>query len=305
MANVQDHVVSVDQHGRPLDPLTHRPMSEPAFQAHVARVLDLALTPNEGGGPSKLLIYVHGGLNNVGSARKKAETDADNIVQAGYYPVFIGWRSGLLSTYAEHLTRLRQGRVTGRLRGWLTAPLYLVGDVGDGVMHAPALLVRRVFNSARSRADRRNARALYTQLEERYKEARAGGGAAMAVQWPGHTGGSPRLHGFTSIALALLKWVPLMLLDGIGSAAWRNMLRRTKTAFRRPAEFDIGDRHDDSSAVKATLDAGTTGALAVFLDALATRVSLPGPLAPARCPTGTGARSRSSATAWAPSWPTR
>ena len=137
MANVQDHVVSVDQYGRPLDPLTYRPMSEPAFQAHVARVLDLALTPNEGGGPSKLLIYVHGGLNNVGSARKKAEADAGNIVKAEYYPVFIGWRSGLLSTYAEHLTRLRQGRVTGRLRGWLTAPLYLVGDVGDGVMHAP------------------------------------------------------------------------------------------------------------------------------------------------------------------------
>ena len=209
-------------------------------------MLDQAERFGEDHGKTRLLLYIHGGLNKIGSARKKAKADTSLIEGAGYYPIFIGWRSGAFSTYWEHLTRICQGRRTGNIRGLLTAPVYLLMDVGHGVTQGPALLIRRVYNFARHRADENNVNVLFRELRSRFETSLDGGEPALGISRE-REGKRSLYRSATSLLVAILKWIPLMVIDGTGSAAWGNMLRRTKPMFRRPDEFDLGRRRTEPS----------------------------------------------------------
>lgn len=106
------HVVAVDENGEPRHPITHGRISEDAFKKCVSHILNGATAFGaEHGSKTKILIYIHGGLNPKDSAKKKAQVDASKILAAGYYPIFIGWRSALRPTLLEHLLRVRQRRV--------------------------------------------------------------------------------------------------------------------------------------------------------------------------------------------------
>src|SRR6266566_7054188 len=58
-------------------------------------------------GKTNLLIFVHGGMNSRDVGLQHYLDDFKQI--DGYYPVFIVWPSGPLSTYVEHLFWVRQG----------------------------------------------------------------------------------------------------------------------------------------------------------------------------------------------------
>ena len=87
----------------------------------------------------RLLIFIHGGLNSqvdsleriVGCIKDENKPLYEKIKDNGYYPIFINWKSSLLSSYAEHLISLRQGE-THEYYGLLTSPVVFAADVSRG-----------------------------------------------------------------------------------------------------------------------------------------------------------------------------
>jgi len=60
-------------------------------------------------GKQKMLLFVHGGLNDRKDGMDHFWSDYDNVLRGDYYPVFVVWPSSWNSTYAEHLLWVRQG----------------------------------------------------------------------------------------------------------------------------------------------------------------------------------------------------
>jgi len=120
-----------------------------------------ALAPSK----KRIMFYVHGGLNSSTSSLKnvtekfwinpKKPNDTSSqidlnpddfkaqyqaIKEAGYFPIFINWRSGLLTTYLEHLFRIRQGENVNLFKGIVTSPVYLGVDIARSIVRAPLVL---------------------------------------------------------------------------------------------------------------------------------------------------------------------
>ena len=56
------------------------------------------------------LIFVHGGLNTYNQSLSRVNEMTPQILAAHFYPLFVNWDSGLVSSYWEHLFLVRQGR---------------------------------------------------------------------------------------------------------------------------------------------------------------------------------------------------
>ena len=93
----------------------------------------------------RLLLRIHGGMKTLSSSldatvRMQQQIRADTA--AGYYPLFINWESGLISSYLDHLLHVRRGQrrkwpwqgesFPGNLEPF-AAPLYLLSDLASGV----------------------------------------------------------------------------------------------------------------------------------------------------------------------------
>jgi hypothetical protein len=98
---------------------------------------------------NKIVVYIHGGLNWPSESVTKANDLTPIIEESGYTPLFIDWRSGLYSTYTEHLLFDRQGEYFN-LWGPITAPFILLEDIGRGLTRAPMLLFQIANNYGKS-----------------------------------------------------------------------------------------------------------------------------------------------------------
>ncbi len=76
---------------------------------------------------AKLLIFVHGGLNSRATSLERANALYPKIMNAGYYPIFINWRSSLKDTYEDHLFQITQGQKSNS-RKYLS-PFIALNDV--------------------------------------------------------------------------------------------------------------------------------------------------------------------------------
>ena len=55
-------------------------------------------------GDKKLIIFIHGGLNTPEDSLSKSKIIIENMRnKEDFYPLFVSWDSGLLSTYWDHL----------------------------------------------------------------------------------------------------------------------------------------------------------------------------------------------------------
>jgi pimeloyl-ACP methyl ester carboxylesterase len=81
-------------------------------QAQAIRVYEQMMQDHEanrcgaaGASPLRVLVFIHGGLNTIrqGLARIAYRTEA--MLKDCYHPVFINWRSGLVSSYGESLKK--------------------------------------------------------------------------------------------------------------------------------------------------------------------------------------------------------
>lgn len=140
------------------------PLSKDGDLGHVKRLIDEIAQPNAAswadcpqqmprGKERKLLIFVHGGLNERTDAMKRAKELRSEILCAGYYPIFVIWNTFLLSSYSDHLLYVRQGedwRVGGpwkQFGGMIFAPFYLLADVGRALLEAPFTWSSELANS--------------------------------------------------------------------------------------------------------------------------------------------------------------
>lgn len=135
----------------------------PEYEKHTDRIINKMMTfesPNshvtdsQGKPIKKIMLFIHGGLNTqVGSIERLIEdpesTEVCNsesnpeckprykrIEEAGYFPLFINWKSSLVSSYWENLFFLRQGKSNPFL-GIPTSPSVFATDVGRSLLRWP------------------------------------------------------------------------------------------------------------------------------------------------------------------------
>ena len=77
--------------------------------------------------PKEIVIYIHGGLNNIDGAIAKSAALTDTFDEQHTSQYFIGicWNSNLMPTYGQHLFAVREG-----LHQATQSHCYVSGDVG-------------------------------------------------------------------------------------------------------------------------------------------------------------------------------
>ena len=120
---INDHIVRVSPDGLMVDPeQAGRPLDQARAQQSFQHMLCEAtrLAEHHGGDRPRLLVYVHGGLNSYQHSDQKIHDGLAwrimNDPQDWHYPIFISWKSDALSTWGEHILRLREGKKS-RSRG--------------------------------------------------------------------------------------------------------------------------------------------------------------------------------------------
>jgi hypothetical protein len=272
------HLLIVGRNGEPLEPVRkpQRALNSSEFNAHINTILEgVDAQPD-----AKVMVFIHGGLNTYTQSFDRAATLIPVMMAAGCYPIFVNWRSGLVDCYCEHLFRVRQGRVH-RHYWWLTWLYFLVADLGRAVFRIPAALYLQIINDCKpylkeSNPDGLNSVALFDAMRKRRRTGGASGTIAVSM---GEDLRSTREKFVRLTALLMtypFKFCTGPIIDAFGTSAWGNMLRRTKTLFRTPDEFDIRDLRKKSadptiiqSRVDRALDLPPTGALSLFAAALA------------------------------------
>lgn len=232
--------------------------------AHARHMIDALLQPGAG----KPLIYLHGGLNQVDKSTSTADEYITPMREAGYHPILINWESGFGPAYRKHLTRSANGRVSTRWHK-ATAPVTLLWDFASAYLLAPASLYSAAIDSGRGNEifHRRRWFDLMGQLRicgtpeaVDATACRVDHGGPYAHDWP-VLGARVRKTLLWSL-MGPLRLAVTPIVDELGGATWKEMLRNTRNVFNPDREFVAG-RADDTT---------DTGALAVLLEDLAKRL---------------------------------
>ncbi len=187
---------------------------------------------------TKLMVFVHGGLNDRKEGMDHFWKDYGEVLRGEYYPVFVVWPSGWKATYLEHLLWVRQGlrAETGREKTFslLTSPFVLLADLGRALTRLPMVIA----NNSRSDVETitpirtRDGGAAVQQYQELAKE-----GYAVSIG-DDYSRTSDRLLRDSSYWVTLpLKYLMASFVDGLGKGAWDNMLRRAHEVY--PARLDF------------------------------------------------------------------
>jgi pimeloyl-ACP methyl ester carboxylesterase len=196
------------------------------YRDHLDEVFDGLRASNK----KKILIYIHGGLNDRPSSLERVETLVGCTPDTGclgdqYYPIFINWSSSLPSSYRDHLTRVRQGELRP-VRAKLTSPWIFGEDLVTALASLPSSMAEELTDSASSRNDSGFQRAYCD-----YKQGRLNMDVYIGQDCRG------TLQSFTDktkyIPFGVLKVATLPVIDGFGEAAWGVLKRRTNLLFER------------------------------------------------------------------------
>lgn len=263
-----EHIVMFAEDGRPVDPTRPGWISDyhkmdafddsgewSAYLDALFAELDahFEALPREDG-PGRVMLFIHGGLNDVPDTVERAREFSPAIRADGTsYPVFLNWRSNLLNSYTAHLGRVRQG---GTLFGagngpvdtvwdsvqFVFFPLVLAADVARGVIRFPFVAVNQLREAGEwlgvgDSPARRKADQAASLFVERAKEDR------QAVQVEAHTTtgelsfmqGLENVGGFVRWLVFLpVKVVTTTVVDIGGTGSWSMMSRRVNLLFERP-----------------------------------------------------------------------
>lgn len=196
--------------------------------------------------PDKILIFVHGGLNNL----KKSTDRVNNLInkytdgELSYYPILINWDSGFFESYGEHLFANRQGE-TNKTMAIPTSPLYFTADAGRGIVRAPIdagyttfrdLQVIPVIDKKLNKY-KINSDLIYCQLKTSPEYFNYSNNVLRGedLSWGKQS--------FYKMPVNIITWptqiITSPIIDGFGTPAWEGMQRRTKVLYNKPEEFDI------------------------------------------------------------------
>lgn len=281
------NIVMVNEHGAMLDPTGNKNCDSKEYPCNgghsavqsyrslskleLAHYLDELLhsLKNHGGGieegePARILLYLHGGMNVSAKTIQRAVEHTLLVEdESDFYPIYINWRSSLISSYGQHLVNKRQGRnLPWSPRGWAMSPLYLLADVGRAVVRAPIVWVNQVVSDAESMTWTKKSK----KIDQHVKNLEARTESASDIQLGGFRKGADdrrnreQVGYFTAYVVTFIpKLASSMFIDAMGTSSWEAMLRRTEAGFHRepPGEFPTAPRKPR-----------THGDIAVFLSAL-------------------------------------
>lgn len=155
-AYIEQHAIFVGRDGHALEPAVGKDAqafpSDSAYRAYVTGIIaGIRADSVRRGGKHRILVRIHGGLNTLNSSLEASLAMSDSIKAdtiAGYYPIFINWQSGLLSSLSEHLFNTRRGQYypAFSLAGLPLTPFYLASDLGQGLARFPLTGVRQLHN---------------------------------------------------------------------------------------------------------------------------------------------------------------
>ncbi len=218
----------------------------------------------------KVLIFIHGGLNTDKDTLQRVRKRSGELLAAGYYPIFIGWKSSLVSSWFDSVLNVRYGRWYGT-PGWFLAPFYLLGDALRSIGRAPVVWTEQLTHAkdnaiALFAAQKVKANQEYCALRGDYERD---GTKALAISkgtntLPWFPDGT--ISGAKFAITAAVKFVMSPLLDGVGSAAWSMMERRAHLLFY--------DDPDDTADKVTTAPPEGNGGLAIFMRTLQEEIAV-------------------------------
>jgi len=251
------HVVMFDEYSRLLDPTgntectntsprlcegKHLSSSDylPLDAAQEERYMDelLADVRNAKEKGKKLLIFVHGGLNTQTGSVKRVKKLTPRILDAGYYPIFINWRSSWAFSYFNHLFLVRQGEEMTAL-GPVSSPVVLVYDAGRAVLRAPLVWSSQIYGWTESLPgsglsddlNPREAQLMDAQTRDLAKAIRIMPGVDK------RSDSETASSGVSWFVLGPIRMLTAPLIDGFGTSAWDNMLRQTQLLIHTMKEY--------------------------------------------------------------------
>lgn len=229
------HIIRVDEAGVLLT-LTGEKAEAGYLAEKVVAPLERALAGNQF--PKGLLVFVHGGLNNYPDAREHFDRNFEALTKDGYYPIFLIWPSGLVGSYREHVTSVRQGvreeSKVGKVFKAVTTPLVFAQDIGVGLVRSPMVVLETLrsdllttipANSGYADQDRVK---IYRSLAARGLPIRIGDDYRTKTEEAG------RFTAYVATLPAKLVTAGAVI-DAFGRPAWDDMLRRSYMVY--PGSF--------------------------------------------------------------------
>ncbi len=262
-------MILIDAKGRCLDPDSRKPIKGNETRAAIDHLIGHV-------GSAHVLLFLHGGLNDPGSAVGRAQDKErmNAIFSAGFYPIYIGWDANLWTSYRDHLYPIRRG-VSEPFWGVGTMPLVLFGDAVGGVGDAPMDWYHQVFETDWRRlqfsgSPWNNREAMdpprllnpEPQLVNReYRELRQllSSSPERAIKISlGHfssDSGRNSLGSVTYFAFLPLRIGSSPLVGSGGQEAWEGMRRRIQSLFFPPDRFDLRPEQSDVRLGRLSNDA--------------------------------------------------
>lgn len=186
-------------------------------------------------GKKKILISIHGGLNSIDANINRVEKHYEDAINDGFYPIFIGWRSGAITTLSDRYFGVRNG-VDRSL--WVTipsAPFYLTSDLLRGVASIPESIWDQGSNFSTTHINRITGfteedirTRLYDAKDINFIYTGRGNEKSFAEQ----VGYATR-----QVIPGVLRLATTPLIEGVANKSWGMMQRRAKTLIYRQGDL--------------------------------------------------------------------
>jgi pimeloyl-ACP methyl ester carboxylesterase len=269
------HVVLVDHEGRSLylaGPKARKIESTNDFDQHLAAITNAIATATNclaPDGTRQIMIFVHGGLNTYNQSLARVNEIGPEIATNHYYPLFVNWDSGLMSSYWEHLFLVRQGQVK-HVWGPVTFPLYFVADVGRALTRAPVVWYYQLTSDFTTTVHYESPIRLWHSRTNRQARASSGDrrGLNLSIGSDERTWGSQCGYCTAYIVTLPFKLLTAPIIDAFGKSAWDNMSRRTQTMYRSPAEFERPAMTNEIRVARRRVGEPAQGAVSRLMQAL-------------------------------------
>ncbi len=240
---VLPHIVMFDEDGDAIDAADPGGGRYAAYDRlgdaeYAARVKD-TVDSIKASGLDRVLIFVHGGLNEQPSTIDRAVDLYGDILESGSFPIFVNWQSNLISSYGDHLFHVRQGRKY-KITATPLFPFYLLGDVGRSAMRLPVVSVGQAREAGQSVGcwELEDREALTKALGELERARRRDPATAIRIDRGTGTGDWFDLATVWSWITIPAKIVSGFIIDTAGTGSWAIMKRRVNLLFEQASDFD-------------------------------------------------------------------
>ena len=252
---LSQHVLVSDSEGNIPKDRHHGDFAE-AYRTIMLGYAEFVRRSANSGWQPRLLFYFNGGLNSQAQIEQQAARQIPCMLADGYYPVFFAWDTEASGSYREQVSSIWDGQVDRTLITRARTPLTVLGNIVSGLGHAPVdyfihgrrfvrALWRKPVCSLVVREDKKHTEALRKcSAEQRTKFVDQVNGQispdANVVTPPDTDARQSEVGKFATYSLLWpVRLASTPLAHGLGSAAWTNMLRRTRTTINRSIEFNL------------------------------------------------------------------